>query len=865
MSPSPHPVPLSSNALLLSAALHREALHCHPHGSTDEIDYLVRPLPISRHSAVNSTRSSFLSLAAVSNTSNGVPTPPKSPIEAVGQLCEQHSHDDDDSALTLPSPLSDRETDPPPPHLTPLHSPMPTPPRSLSPARSSSSPRKSRTSPSLHAPDSHSSAVCHRSLEGALNDAAQGGAGGAKEDIPETEVFGRLQVHVVEAKGLAVPEDKLAKPYVLLQYDRTDSVSREWGAPTGEAGGSDGANGPGGAGAGKKPVLRRGPRKDGAAGTTTTRRIVGGATSTSAGSSAPASAVSSTFSSARSRSPSNASPEGSPPPSAAPISSLHSISLSNAPPAYRPDATLRPVSPSPPSLPPEVIGTPQSPKWNHRATFDVVSRGRTILVCVYDKLAPQGGHPTRSHGFAGACVFEPPLIEEAEEEEMTAEAEKKSEDERGWLDVWVPLTSALDPTIGGEIRLRLKFEPLHSRPRLSITDFQLLRLIGQGSFGQVFRVRKRDTKRIYALKVIRKASVDSNQAMRQVLTERAVLEGNNDSPFLCGLKFGFQNESCFFFCLDYKAGGEMFQHLQRDGGRFEEAKVRFYVAEIVLALKFLHEKGIVYRDLKPENCLLDGGGHVVLCDFGLSKILENEPDQMTRTLCGTTSFLAPEVLLDTGYSYSADWWSLAVLLFEMMFGFSPFYAENRLDEYERILYADVKFPNKKGVGEEVKDLLRQLLTRDVPSRLGSTHGASEIQAHAFFASIDWLRLALRQVSPPFKPPTHADDDQPDYHDDGRQWRFDLDAGVWHGGGEPGRKSTGQCSLVRGFTYSQKEPRVKPWDRMARELFPDSSEEDGGAGEVKANGGTKRAAAAEAAVERFKQGEMAGAQRRSSCA
>lgn len=177
------------------------------------------------------------------------------------------------------------------------------------------------------------------------------------------------------------------------------------------------------------------------------------------------------------------------------------------------------------------------------------------------------------------------------------------------------MTSALDPTIGGEIRLRLLFEPLlvrharvmhalpypltslarQSRPKLTVDDFQILRRIGQGSFGQVFRVRKRDTKRIYAMKVIRKASITSAEALAQVLAERQVLAKTIDSPFLVGLKFSFQSERELFLIQDYKSGGEMFQHLQRDGGRFEEAKVRFYVAEIILALEYLHENNIVYR------------------------------------------------------------------------------------------------------------------------------------------------------------------------------------------------------------------------------------------------------------------------------
>ncbi|GAA5959259.1 hypothetical protein JCM21900_004277 [Sporobolomyces salmonicolor] len=571
------------------------------------------------------------------------------------------------------------------------------------------------------------------------------------EEMPTTELLGRLKVQVVEAKGLAVEEGKLAKPYVLLQYDGTDSVSREYGAPPSAERPPPET---------KKNGIRRPRRAPGPPSADrstvpqgeTVRRVVGSSSSSSYSSSAASASLASSNSEDHSLLASS-------PPSSAPASDT---SLSHF--------TLRPASPSPPTLPVSQIGLPSAPIWNHLATFDVVSPGRTVLVCVYDKLAPQGGESRLVlHGFLGASVFEPPLLEGEE---------GKGEDGEG-LDVWVPLSSALDPSIGGEIRLRLLFEPLHSRPKLTVDDFQILRRIGQGSFGQVFRVRKRDTKRIYALKVINKSRITSASALAQVLTERQILALTIDSPFLVSLKFSFQSPTDLFFVIDYKTGGEMFQHLQRDGGRFDEAKVRFYVGETLLGLEFLHSKGIIYRDLKPENCLLDGSGHVVLCDFGLSKLLDSPTDK-AYTLCGTTSFLAPEVLLDVGYSFPADWWSLGVLLFEMCYGWSPFYAESVCEEYERILHSEIKIPNKKGYSDEVKDLLLKLMTRDPDQRLGAVNGASDIKLHPFFASISWAKLALRQLSPPYKPPTHADDDQIDYYDSGRkgEWIFRDDGHCW---------------------------------------------------------------------------------------
>ncbi|BGP47735.1 hypothetical protein JCM10450v2_003600 [Rhodotorula kratochvilovae] len=656
--------------------------------------------------------------------------------------------------------------------------------------------------------------------------------------LPTTEVLGTLRVRVVEAKGLAVPEGQVAKPYVLLQYDRTDSVSREWGAPP-PAPTQQGQ---------KKGGIRR-KRGTSNGGDVTVRRVVGGAsdrTASSQSSSSAASPVSSAFSSSRSTADSSA-------PS---ISSLATLEVRPPrPPPLLPSTsqTLRPVDASLPEGDPAVIGTPSCPKWNHTATFDVVSPGRTILLCVYDFLAPQLGDPRRLHGFLGACFFLPPLLGLEGGEEV-----EKGEDGEG-LDVWVPLTSALDPNVGGEIRLRLLFEPLLSRPKLTVDDFQVLRRIGQGSFGQVFRVRKRDTKRIYAMKVIRKASVTTPEALAQVIAERQVLARTTDSPFLIGLKFSFQSESELFLVIDYKSGGEVFQHLQRDGGRFEEAKVRFYVAEIILALEYLHQHNIVYRDLKPENCLLDGSGHVVLCDFGLSKLLDS-PDAKCRTLCGTTAFVAPEVLLDVGYSFPADWWSLGVLLFEMCFGWSPFYSENRIEEYERILQMEIKIPNKRGYGPELKDLLLKLLERDPEKRLGSTGGASAIKAHPFFSAIDWAKLARRQVSPPYKPPTHADDDQPDFYDQGGTWCFSDDApgGCWQAppgsGGEPRRPSSARSSaanLIRGFTWLGKEGG----GAKAAQARKDKEERAGAPGAGTGAGGCTE-------VERVRDGVDT---RRSSCA
>ena len=210
---------------------------------------------------------------------------------------------------------------------------------------------------------------------------------------------------------------------------------------------------------------------------------------------------------------------------------------------------------------------------------------------------------------------------------------------------------------------------------LVVNDFDFLRMIGKGTFGRVFQVRKKDTHRIYAMKVLSKREIVAKKEVAHTIGERKILQRSSESPFLLGLKFSFQSETDLYLIMDYKSGGELFHHLQKEG-RFTEDRARFYTAEIVLAFEHLHKFDIVYRsvfhssvarsmtdrlvrcdsDLKPENILLDATGHIVLCDFGLSKP-DLPSDALTNTFCGTTEYLAPEVLLDDhGYSKLVDFW-----------------------------------------------------------------------------------------------------------------------------------------------------------------------------------------------------------------
>nr|UVJ46734.1 SCHA [Curvularia lunata] len=368
-----------------------------------------------------------------------------------------------------------------------------------------------------------------------------------------------------------------------------------------------------------------------------------------------------------------------------------------------------------------------SPKWEHEAIFDVVGDHAEVDVSVYDR--------ANGEAFLGHVRFCPNLVEYNEP-----------------YDGWFPLEprEGEGGVVTGEIHLKLNFQKVEKK-HYGPEDFEILKLIGKGTFGQVFQVRKRDTRRIYAMKVLSKKVIVQKKEVAHTLGERNILvrTAMADSPFIVGLKFSFQTPSDLYFVTDYMSGGELFWHLQREG-RFQEARAKFYIAELILALQHLHEHNIVYRDLKPENILLDANGHIALCDFGLSKANLTE-NATTNTFCGTTEYLAPEVLLDEhGYTKMVDFWSLGVLVFEMCCGWSPFYAEDTQQMYKNIAFGKVRFP-RDALSTEGRNFVKGLLNRNPKHRLGATRDAEELKDHPFFADIDWDALSKKNVVPPFKP------------------------------------------------------------------------------------------------------------------
>lgn len=328
---------------------------------------------------------------------------------------------------------------------------------------------------------------------------------------------------------------------------------------------------------------------------------------------------------------------------------------------------------------------------------------------------------------------------------------------RGWFPLRGHVNTLAEEAPTGEVYVEAQYQRTEKK-LFGPTDFEILKLIGKGTFGQVYQVRKRDTQRIYAMKVLQKKVIVQKKEVAHTVGERNILvrTATTDSPFIVGLKFSFQTPSELYLVTDYMSGGELFWHLQKEG-RFDERRAKFYIAELILAIQHLHNNDIVYRDLKPENILLDANGHIALCDFGLSKANLTKNDT-TNTFCGTTEYLAPEVLLDeSGYTKMVDFWSLGVLVFEMCCGWSPFYAEDTQQMYKNIAFGKVRFP-RDTLSQEGRNFVKGLLNRNPKHRLGATDDAEELMRHPFFEDIDWSLLAQKLIAPPFKPKLKSETD-----------------------------------------------------------------------------------------------------------
>jgi serine/threonine protein kinase len=291
------------------------------------------------------------------------------------------------------------------------------------------------------------------------------------------------------------------------------------------------------------------------------------------------------------------------------------------------------------------------------------------------------------------------------------------------------------------------------REPVTLRTFELLKVLGKGSHGKVFLVRHRGNGRMYAMKQLKKADVLASKQLentrREFKVHMMLCEQEIQCPNIAPLRFAFHSRSRLYMVFDYCAGGELYFHIGQRG-RLPEALARFYAAQIALAIGYLHSNGVAYRDLKPENLLLDGEGNINVVDLGLCKDGMRSATQGSQSFCGTTEYLAPEILNYQEHGLAVDWWSYGMVLYEMLTGLPPWYSYKQEEVVRGILGGELTFPPY--VSEPARELIAGLLCRDPAKRLGSARGVEDFIDLPFFKAIDWVALARRELRAPFRPP-----------------------------------------------------------------------------------------------------------------
>jgi len=436
------------------------------------------------------------------------------------------------------------------------------------------------------------------------------------------------------------------------------------------------------------------------------------------------------------------------------------------------------------SVPPSPPDTPKVQIDGQVLTEQVITAGKEELA---RKLRRVASAPNAQGLFAGSAKADgrPATAELGKEPVVQDDNRKLSlvEKTAPAATLTVPATNGIPSP--GQIRQSIAFRRTYSSNSIKVRNvevgpgsFDKIKLIGKGDVGKVYLVREKKSSRLYAMKVLSKKEMIKRNKIKRALAEQEILATSNH-PFIVTLYHSFQSEEHLYLCMEYCSGGEFFRALQtRPGKCVPEDDARFYAAEVTAALEYLHLMGFIYRDLKPENILLHQSGHIMLSDFDLSKQSDSGgrptiilgrngtninslpaidtksciADFRTNSFVGTEEYIAPEVIKGCGHTSAVDWWTLGILMYEMLYGTTPFKGKNRNSTFANILRDEVPFPdhqNAPQISNFCKAIIRKLLIKDEGRRLGSRAGASDVKTQPFFKTTQWA--LLRHMKPPMIP------------------------------------------------------------------------------------------------------------------